>query len=168
MGGNVATVTRISSWLPALVTSAMLALTGCDVTIPVDPDGTLDRIRREQVLRAGASPRPGWVVVRSMTDDPTGREVDLVEGFAASLDAEVEWTVGGEEDLVTRLEDGSLDVVVGGLTDQNPFSADAAMTRPYLEVEVQGTVEAHVMFVPMGENALQSALERWLDEVVPP
>ena len=160
-------VTRISSWVPAMLLSAVFILTGCAVTIPVDPDGTLDRIRREQVLRAGASPRPGWVLVRSMTKDPTGREVDLVEGFASSLGAQVEWTVGGEEDLVARLEDGSLDVVVGGLTDQNPFSADAAMTRPYLEEMAQGTVEAHVMFVPMGENALQSALERWLDEAVP-
>ena len=128
-------MTRISS--PTLatlatLTSAILTLTGCNVTIPADPDGTLDRIRRAQVLRAGASPRPGWVVVRSMTEDPTGREVDLVEGFASSLGAQVKWTVGGEEDLVARLEDGSLDVVVGGLTDQNPFSADAAMTRPYL------------------------------------
>ena len=160
-------MTRISSWAPAVLVSAVLTLTGCDVTIPVDPDGTLDRIRREQVLRAGASPRPGWVVARSMTEDPTGREVDLVEGFAASLGAEVRWTVGGEEHLTARLEDGSLDIVVGGLTDQNPFSAEVSMTRPYLEEEVQGTVEAHVMFVPMGENALQSALERYLDEAVP-
>ena len=158
---------RLRTSLCVLLTSAVLTLAGCSVTIPADPDGTLDRIRAARVLRAGGSPSPGWVLVGSMTEDPTGREVELVEGFAESLGAEVEWMVGGEEELVGRLEDGSLDVVVGGLTDQNPFAADVGMTRPYLERQVQGTVEAHVMFVPMGENALQSALERWLDEAMP-
>ena len=37
------------------------------------------------------------------------------------------------------------------------------LTRAYTEVEVAGTTEAHVMMVPMGENALQCELERWLD-----
>jgi hypothetical protein len=164
---NAEPVNGARAWAAAVLTTATLALGACGSTIPADPDGTLDRIRREQVLRAGASPRAGWVVVRSPSQDPTGREVGLVEGFAASLGAEVAWIVSGEEDLVGRLEDGSLDVVVGGVTDQNPYSADVAMTRPYLEQEVRGTVETHVMFVPMGENALQSALERWLDEAVP-
>ena len=31
-----------------------LLLTGCGLTIPTDPDGTLDRVRSSEVLRVGA------------------------------------------------------------------------------------------------------------------
>jgi ABC-type amino acid transport substrate-binding protein len=147
----------------ALVVVLASALAGCG-PFPADPDGTLDRVRSEGTLRAGAAPNPGWVEVRDADTAPTGREPALVERFAATLDAEVEWTVGTEEHLVPLLEAGDLDLVVGGLTDQNPWVAKAALTRPYTEATVAGTTEAHVMMVPMGENALQSALERWLDD----
>ena len=54
------------------------------------------------------------------------------------------------------LEDGEIDLAVGGFTEANAWVSEVGLTRPYA-----GT---HVMMVPMGENALQSRLERWLDE----
>jgi ABC-type amino acid transport substrate-binding protein len=157
---------RLLVAVPAAVLGPLLmATTGCGLTIPTDPHGTLDRVRSEQVLRAGASPSDGWVEVDA--DDPAGREVELVEGFAESLGARVEWTVGGEEELVGDLEDGRLDLLVGGFTDQSPWMDKAALTRPYVEVTVDGEKEAHVMLVRLGENALQSALEEWLDQEGP-
>ena len=84
--------------------------------------------------------------------------------FAGDLDADVEWTVAGEEELVRLLEEGEIDLAVGGFTDANAWVDEVGLTRPYAEVDVAGTTEAHVMMVPMGENALQSRLERWLDE----
>jgi ABC-type amino acid transport substrate-binding protein len=153
---------------PRIAVTALLSvlLAACGAIpddFPADPGGTLDRIRSEAVLRAGAAPNPGWVELRGAGNEPAGREPELVEEFAASLDAEVEWTVGTEEHLVSLLETGDLDLVVGGLTDQNPWVEKAGLTRPYAEETVDGTTEAHVMMVPMGENALQSELERWLD-----
>jgi ABC-type amino acid transport substrate-binding protein len=144
--------------LLVLVAAAVL-LAGCGTSLlpddfPADPDGTLDRIRADGVVRVGASPRPGWVEVGD--DAPTGREPRLVEAFAADLDAEVEWTVAGEEELVRLLEDGEIDLAVGGFTEANAWVSKVGLTRPYT-----GT---HVMMVPMGENALQSRLERWLDD----
>jgi polar amino acid transport system substrate-binding protein len=62
------------------------------------------------------------------------------------------------------LEDGELDLAVGGFTDANAWMDKVGLTRSYAEVDVDGTTEAHVMMVPMGENALQSELERWLDD----
>ena len=151
--------------LLVLVAAAVL-LTGCGTSLlpddfPADPDGTLDRIRADGVVRVGASPRPGWVEVGD--DAPTGREPELVEAFAESLGADVEWTVTGEEELVRLLEDGEIDLAVGGFTADNLWVSKVGLTRSYAEVEVAGTTEAHVMMVPMGENALQSELERWLD-----
>jgi hypothetical protein len=87
-----------------------------------------------------------------------------VAGFADHLAAEVEWTVAGEEELVRLLEDGKIDLAVGGFTDTNAWVDKVGLTRAYTEVEVAGTTEAHVMMVPMGENALQVELERWLDD----
>jgi polar amino acid transport system substrate-binding protein len=158
----------MSAQLPRMAVTVLVAalLAACGVVpthFPADPEGTLDRIRSEAVLRAGAAPNPGWVELEDAGNEPTGHEPELVEEFAASLDAEVEWTVGTEEHLVSLLESGDLDLVVGGLTDQNPWVQKAGLTRPYAEKTVDGTTEAHVMMVPMGENALQSELERWLD-----
>ena len=140
-----------------LLVAAALLLAGCSLLpeeFPADPDGTLDRVRTDGVLRVGASPRPGWVDVGE--GGPTGREPRLVEAFAESLGAEVEWTVTGEEDLVRLLEEGELDLAVGGFTDANAWVDKVGLTRPYT-----GT---HVVMVPMGENAWMSRLERWLDE----
>jgi polar amino acid transport system substrate-binding protein len=157
-------ITRLLHAAATVLVAALLAACGAVPTdFPADPEGTLDRVRSEAVLRAGAAPNPGWVELGDGGRRPAGREPALIEEFAASLDAEVEWTVGTEEHLVPLLESGDLDLVVGGLTDQNPWTEKAALTRPYTEVTVGGTTEAHVMMVPMGENALQSALERWLD-----
>ena len=142
---------------------ATLLVVGCGVTIPTDPDGTLDRVEREQVVRAGAAPNRDWVRVEA-PDRPSGHEVGLVEDFAASLGARVEWTVATEEHLVTLLEDGEIDIAVGGFTDRNLWVDMAALTRPYVEVTAGGTTEKHVMMLPLGENAWQSELERWLDE----
>ena len=147
-----------------LVVALLLVLSGCGLTIPTDPEGTLDRVRSDGVLHAGAAPNPGWVETAGPAQDPAGREVELVEDFADSLGAEVEWTVATEEYLVTLLEAGDLDVAVGGFTDQNPWVTKAALTRPYAEEEVAGTTEKHVMMTRFGENALLAELETWLDE----
>jgi polar amino acid transport system substrate-binding protein len=148
-----------------LLVAAGVFLAGCGISVPgdfpADPDGTMDRVRSDGVLRVGASPRRGWVDVDGGT--PQGHEPSLATGFADHLGVEVEWTVAGEEELVRLLEDGELDLAVGGFTDTNAWVAKVGLTRPYAEVEVGGTTEAHVMMVPMGENALQSSLERWLD-----
>ena len=71
--------------------------------------------------------------------------------------------MAGEEELVRLLEDGKIDLAVGGFTDTNAWVDKVGLTRAYTEVEAAGTTEAHVMMVPMGENALQVELERWLD-----
>lgn len=132
----------------------VLLVTGCGLSIPTDPDGTLDRVRAEGVLRAGASPSPGWVTLGGGT--PGGREPDLVSQFADDLEADVDWTVAGEEELVRMLEEGEIDLAVGGFTEDNAWVDEVGLTRAYT-----GT---HVMMVPMGENALQSELEVWLDD----
>ena len=133
-------------------------LAGCGVTIPADPDGTLDRVRGGD-LRAGASASGQLVTIDG--DEVGGSLAELVEDFAETLDARVEWTVGSEEELVHGLESGDLDLAIGGMTDQTPWADRVAVTRAY--AAVPGADAPVVMLLPMGENAWQAELEGFLD-----
>lgn len=141
-----------------------IALSGCAVSIPSDPEGTLDEVRGG-TLQVGASPNGDAVQVDGGA--VSGAEVELVERFAAHVDAEIEWTVGSEQALVRALERGELQLVVGGITDATPWVDRAGMTRPYAEVrDASGETHKLVMLVPMGENAFLSELETFLSEEV--
>lgn len=158
---------RATSFARGAAAAAVLAATtllvcACGVTVPSDPDGTLDAVVGD-AIEVGVSPDPGLVDTRG--DEPRGPLVDLVEGFASSLDARIEWTVASEETLVGDLETGDLDLAVGGFTDQTPWSDRAGVTRGYTSIE--GADGRSVVFlVPLGENALLSELEAFLDEEV--
>lgn len=142
----------------------VLALAGCGLQMPTDPDGTLDAVRGD-TLRVGVSPHDGWAEV--VDGEGVGREAELVEGFADSLGADVAWVEGGEEHLMEALEAGDLDLVIGGLSDATPWSTHAAITRPYLTTtDASGASTNHVMAVPLGENAFLVALETYLTETL--
>lgn len=138
-------------------------LAGCAVTVPTDPDGTLDRVRGG-TLRVGVSANPPWTDLSGPDPDtPTGIEPNLVTGFADSVDSDLVWTTGGEESLIGDLEDGRLDMVIGGLTADSPWKDRAALTRSYVTVPAAGgDPEPHVMAVAMGENAFLVELELFL------
>ncbi|WP_131106683.1 transporter substrate-binding domain-containing protein [Ornithinimicrobium sufpigmenti] len=148
---------------PTVLAGALL-LTGCGVDIPVDPDGTLDAIVASGELTVGVSPNPPFTTLPESPDGPPGgTEVARVTGFAESLGVEPVWVVGGEEELVRQLEEGEIQVLIGGLTDKNPHLTKAGTTRPYVTTPEHGEQVKHVMAVVPGENALLSALERFLD-----
>lgn len=145
--------------VPLLVVA--LCTAGCGVTVPTDPEGTLDHVRGGE-LRAGASPSGELVVVEG--DEVGGSLAELVEGLADTLDADVTWTVGSEEDLVDALEAGELDVAIGGMTDATPWTQRVAATRGY--ESIRGAHGPVVLLLPLGENAWQAALEGYLDKEV--
>jgi ABC-type amino acid transport substrate-binding protein len=139
-----------------------LALTACGLTIPTDPDGTLDRVSGG-LLRVGASPSAGLIA----EDDGrmSGPLAALVGSFASAIDADLEWFTGSEEELVADLEAGRIDLAVGGMTDATPWTDRVGATRGYPGIPA-ASGRAIVMLVPLGENALLSALERHLDAEV--
>lgn len=138
-----------------------MVLTSCSLQIPTDPDGTLDRVRGD-VLRAGVSPNPPWTEVDS-EDDPVSVEPDLVRGFADRLDAEVDWKIGAESELIPQLQDNQLDLVIGGLNGTTPWSGTIGLTRGYLtRIDDEGDRKDHVMAIMNGENAFLFELEDYL------
>lgn len=148
----------------AAIAALALILTGCGLQVPADPNGALERVAGG-TLRVGASPDPGLVDVPG--GDPEGPLVTLVEDFARSIDADTDWIVASEETLVTALEQGDIDLAVGGFTDQSPWLDRAGMTRGYPRMP-GADGRPIVLLVPLGENAMLSALESFLDEEVGP
>ncbi|MFC7403455.1 transporter substrate-binding domain-containing protein [Citricoccus sp. GCM10030269] len=138
----------------------VLTLAGCAPHYPADPHHTLTRVTGGTVA-VGVSHNEPFTSVEGPT--PSGREVELVRGFAESLGAEVEWTVGGEEELVGKLEHGQIDMLIGGLTQKTPWKKKTGLTRSYTEVVNEfGTTEKHVMAVRKGENAFLLELDKYL------
>jgi hypothetical protein len=142
----------------------LILLAGCGMQVPTDPEGSLDRLTGD-VMQVGASIEPGLVEQRG--DTMEGSLVDLIEGFAETRSATIEWTIASEESLVALLEQGQLDVAVGGMTEQTLWTERVGVTRGYSGIAPTQNTKL-VMFVPLGENRLLSTLERYLDEEVGP
>lgn len=153
-----------------LILCALVAalLAGCSAALPRDPEGTLDRVTGG-VIRIGVSSNPPHTAV---TDDGTvdGTEAEIMETYADSINAQIEWVPGAESTLMERLDLGEVDVVIGGLTSDTPWSSHAAITRPYAEaIGPDGKTTKLVIATRVGENALLTSLERFLiDEGLDP
>lgn len=151
---------RFRPW-HVLAAAAILAVTGCGASIPTDPEGTLDRVTNGE-LRVGASENGTWVLTDEGSE-PGGIEPELVREFAETMDAAIEWVPGAEHELVEDLEHGELDLIVGGLANDTPWSKQAGLTRPYVETtDERGKTIKHVMLVRQGENAFLVRLDRFL------
>lgn len=122
--------------------SVLFVATACD-RYPRDPRGTLERATGGE-LRVGIVDAPD-----------KARESELVRTFAAELRADVSWRHGSEHELLSSLEHGDLDLVVGGgVVEDTPWHGRVALTRPY-----EGK---HVLAVSPGENAFLLRLERFI------
>jgi polar amino acid transport system substrate-binding protein len=98
------------------------------------------------VMRVGVTEADPWVELGPDGRPTGGVEVELARRFARDLGARVAWVDGGEEELVNAMKEGSLDVLIGGLTDKSRWEKDVALTRPYLETR-------SVVGVPAGRSA---------------
>jgi polar amino acid transport system substrate-binding protein len=98
--------------------------------IPRDPEGTLERVS-DGTIRVGVTAAKPWTVLEG--DEPMGGvEVRLVKDFAASIDAEIEWVEGSEEEIFGAIELRELDLAIGGFSSVSPWSSKVTFTHPYL------------------------------------
>jgi polar amino acid transport system substrate-binding protein len=112
---------------------ALLVVLLCGCQFPRDPEGTLDRVRGG-VMRVGVTESEPFVKLSG--PEPAGVEVELIEGFARSLGARVEWVEGSETDLMQALHGRQLDIVAAGLTRRSVWQHEVALTRPYVNTQV--------------------------------
>lgn len=135
----------------------LVALTGCGITIPADPDDTLDHA-------SGAELRIGIAVEPGLSEDgnpPRGPIPDLAIEYAETIDAAPVWEIGGEETLVEMLEQDKLDIALGNFSPDSPWSDRAALSRPFAVDDAHP--EEIVALVPLGENAMLSNFETFID-----
>jgi polar amino acid transport system substrate-binding protein len=137
----------------ALSLAALLALAACD--LPRDSEGTLDRVRHG-TLRVGVVPSAPWVT--DSLGNLGGLEVRLVVTLAQGLGARVAWVRRPEPELLEALRARELDLVVGGLTNAEPWKSQVAFTHPYYTDTVavgsaQGTVIRDLQSQAVGVEA---------------
>jgi polar amino acid transport system substrate-binding protein len=106
---------------------------GCG--FPVDPEDTLENASGG-TLRVGVIENDPWVVLEP-GKEPQGVEPELVRQFAESIDAEIVWTEGSADELAPVISGFQLDLLIGGLTADFPHPDDVAMTRPYIDTEIE-------------------------------
>lgn len=154
-------VQALRGLLAALLVLGVLLVSGCG--IPKDSRGSLDAATGG-VLRVGVSANPPWTQVDA-AGTVSGTEAELVERYAATIGAEIDWQVGSEAVLADAIHRADLDIFIAGLTSDSPWTDKVALTRPYATAQASdGSSVKMVMAVPMGENALQVSLERFLAE----
>ena len=103
-----------------LLLATALLIAGCD-SIPSDPDGTLERVREERLFRVGliASHAP-----------PPQAAADLLRRLSRATGARAALERGAAESLLTRLEKGELDLVLGEFAEKSPWAAQVTLTEP--------------------------------------
>ncbi|HEX8225037.1 MAG TPA: hypothetical protein VF605_14555 [Allosphingosinicella sp.] len=107
---------------PPFFMAAALLLAGCD-SIPADPDSSLERIRGERRFRVGliASGGPALAPERAGA---------LLDRLWRATGARPALEHGSAEALLTRLEEGGLDLVVGEFAEHSPWAAQVTLTEP--------------------------------------
>ncbi|MBK0419646.1 hypothetical protein JD276_11440 [Leucobacter sp. CSA1] len=132
------------------------ALAGCGLSIPADPDRSLEHARGDE-LRVGIAVEPR---LSTAEDPPRGPLPDLARGFAEELHARVVWEMGSEESLVRMLEEDEIDLALGDFSPETPWSDRSAVSRPFA---AEGVDAELVALLPAGENALLSEFEGYID-----
>ena len=135
--------------MPAkLVISVVLALSvaGCDA-YPKDPAGTTEHIRQTGTLRTGlvATAEQDYADARAFAGRLAGR-----------LGAKPEFEIGAAAELMRRLDDGDLDLVVGRFAKKTPWKERAAFSAPVGERQPSGKDD------PVLRGAVRTGENRWL------
>ena len=154
---------RVTRALGMLLVTASFGVLGCaEPVFPRDPEHSLERVMIGEPLRVGACENMPWIVV---DDDGTvtGPEAEIISNYADTLATEVDWTTGSESQLILSLDEGRLDMVIGGIRSDSPWSKKAALTRPHARsTGPDGKPEELVFARRLGENALLTSVERYL------
>lgn len=139
-----------------MVAAVLVAVGAC--ALPRDADGTLTRARHG-TIRVGVIDNPPWVI--DSAGRVSGIEGDMVTHVAAELGAHIEWVRQSQGELMQALTRRDIDVVIGGLTSDLPWSKTVAFTRPYYTDTVGAAArkEPHVIAAAAGENAWLMYLE---------
>lgn len=141
---------RLLAFLPIA-----LALWGCD-RLPRDVEGTTERVMQTQQFRVG-------LVLDGQP--PSERQQAFVQGVSDATSAWPFLVAGAAEPLLTKLEEGSLDVVVGSMSTKSPWRRKVHFLPPLDGSAAARQPEAVTAMVRNGENEWVALLHREAEEV---
>lgn len=138
--------------LPLLLCLTASFMGGCE-RFPRDPEGTLQRVQKQRAFRVGiVSP------LEERGPYPEARE--LLQRVATSSGARARIERGEAEQLLDRLEQGHLDLVLGHFEKKSPW-ATLVTFGPPLRVERRGKTTFHLTAAMRnGENEWIALVER--------
>lgn len=135
-----------------LASSLLLLVAGCD--LPKDPDGTLERVSGG-ALRVGVVPG---------NDRAAAEDRRIVDALAQALRSRPVFQHADAHQLFHELEQGRLDLIVGGLPTNTPFSKNAGLTRKAGPLMRPGSSQDRVLALPAGENGFLLAVNRAIEQ----
>ena len=144
-----------SKW--SLVTSLVLLLGGtvACAAVPRDPDGTLDRVRAAGTFRVGViAPGP------PATQRP--RHEAFLDGVSRRTRARATVTVGAAERLLSELEEGRLDLVIGELAAESPWRDHVTLLPP---LRVHANADSATQLTVAGRHGENAWLSVLFDEI---
>lgn len=154
---------RFKGWTVLVLVIGLLPV-ACGV--PRDPEKTLEKVTGG-VMRVGITGSDPWTALEG--PEPTGVEVELVERFAESLDARIDWVEGSEAEIFEALEVREIDLAIGGFTSQNSWAGTVTFTHPYITTpavvgwprgeEIPADIAGHEVAVEKGSH-LAGILEK--------
>lgn len=115
--------------LPVLYLLMSVMLAGCG-PFPADPSQSLANIRERGSLRVGALYAPPWVKGEAPAQ-AFGVEGMMMQRFAERLGVRLETHWGSGQELFDALSHNELDIVIGGLTQDNPWQHMVGLSAPY-------------------------------------
>lgn len=129
--------------MKAIVATMLLLLAGCG-GLPWDADGTLDRVRRTQVLRAG--------IISGGTNEPGVTQRRFLELMAEDTGSRIEVVRGSAEELLPRIEKGELDIVIGHFAGDTPWTTRVTIMPTAKQMGAREGGSAPAAAVKNGEN----------------
>jgi hypothetical protein len=127
---------------------SMLVLAGCDV--PKDPESTSDRVRHA-TFRVGILPGNA---------EAERQDRVIVALLAEALPAQPAFRAEDAHLLFHALQNGELDLVIGGLPASTPFTDKAGLSREAGPLFRPGESDKRVLAVRQGENAFLMEVNR--------
>lgn len=127
------------------------AVAGCS-TYPDDIEGTLDRIEKQHVIHVG--------LIAGL--DPAARKPvqDYLMRVAHETGAIPKFSVGAAEPILSRIESGELDLVIGEVAKDSPWITEVALLDPLTERSVGARTIALTPIARNGENRWIMLLEK--------
>jgi DNA-binding transcriptional LysR family regulator len=140
-----------SAFLASVLTAGLAACSD----IPKDTEGSLQQIRASKSFRVGLIAGSG---------DEEGRGRRLIQAVAAEAGAAPELSSGAAEHLLTQLEEGKLDLVVGTMAKKSPWATKVHASKPLSPAAEKEPVSL-VALARNGENAWISLLHRQVEQI---